>query len=155
VAARRGRVACSGQRTRHDFDATSIDTHRRRREACADTAGQVVYLELRQVFRQAQTDVVEREVSRQLLQAAVGKVRPGAHATAAMRQGERVIQPGAPGRQVGRVDLGEGLPRPRGEVFESATTKVPAQIEFRRQSGRRQGRQAEAVVASIVVDGED
>jgi hypothetical protein len=65
-------------------------------------------------FRQAKIDVVERDVGRQLLQAAVGKPEPGAHGAPAMRQGQRVIEPGAPDGQIGVVDLGEGLSLPGG-----------------------------------------
>jgi hypothetical protein len=139
---------------RHQFDATSVNPHPRRRKARANAAGQVVQLKRRQVFRQTKVDVVERDVSRQLVKATIRKPEPGPHRASTMGQGHRVIDPGAPDGQIGIVDLGEGLPLPGGRVRDRPAVKITPQVQLRGEFGRWQGSQAETVLAAIVVEGQ-
>ncbi len=104
--------------TRHEFDALPSTLDPPPKNARADASGHVVQFQRRQVLRQAQIDLIEREVGRQLVQATVGKTHPGAHGAPAMRQGDRVVEPGAPDGQIGVVDLGEDLPVPRSGLRE-------------------------------------
>jgi hypothetical protein len=67
---------------------------------------------------------------------------------------DRIVDPGAPDGEVGVVDLDEYLPVPQLQLAEMAAVKVPAQVDRGGQSGRRRGSEAEAVLATVVVEAE-
>ena len=140
--------------TRQKFHTTTVDAHPGRQETGAEPTRHALQVELRQVLRQAQVNIVQREVGGQVAQAAVGKARPGAHGTAAMWQGKRVVEPGTPHRQIGVVDLDKRLTLPGLCLLDTPAAEITAQIDSGGEFGRRHGGQAEAMLSPIVVEGE-
>lgn len=105
-----------------------------------------------QIWLQLQAQVGEADIGGGRDQLLVGKSQPQPQGAAALRQGHRIIDPGAPDGKVGIVQFGVDLAFPFRQPVEIAPPEIAADVDACRESARRFGGEAEAMAAAVVVE---
>ena len=113
--------------------------------ARADPALYIRQLQRRQIAAQPYQRVVERHVGGELGQPGLVEPGPGAHTAGTAFDVGRVIDPGAPRRQVDRGQVGIELAAPLGQVAKRGAVQVGAQVEGIGEVTRWRAAQGDAV----------
>ena len=118
------------------LDTPAIDFKALVRKLCTKTPHQMIKFDTRQISRETQADILQRNIRSNCVQAAIGKPGPGTHRSTAVRQRDRIVDPVAPDSEVGIVNLGIDPPLPGFEQIQIAAAKIATQINFRCQINR-------------------
>src|SRR6185295_19884455 len=95
------------------------------------------HLEQRQILGEARRDVRERHIRRGLRELAGRKRDPEAQRALAAAHVDRVIDPGAPGGEVGRAERGVHAPVPARWMLDAATLERGAHFQAGPELARR------------------
>ena len=103
-----------------------------------------------QLGRKTRADTAQRDVGSDLLQAFVGKTQPQPQAALSVLNLQRIVEPGAPGREVGVGEFGIEPAVPGLQLLERPALQIAAQVERGGELARRLRPQRETMMAAAI-----